>query len=386
MFVFDTPSIVYSHPWNMPLRDRLRTLLKGRQRVAYVYENPDTTTFRYRVYNMVQALGVSGTDISATFFSYHELDTLFDFVDSVDVLVICRSRYDSNLNRLVTKAQSKRKRIFFDIDDLVFDSQYIHLILHTLAQDVNHPKAWDSWFAYVGRIGASLKLCDRVITTNEYLAAQVKAFADKPVSIIPNFMNREQMEISQCIFREKAKRGFARNSQIHLGYFSGTPTHNKDFEVIIDALIELLDSDPRTRIKVVGFLDQHGLMQKHGRRIEFRPLCNFLNLQREIGQVEVNLIPLQENVFTNCKSELKYFEAAVVGTLSVATPVYTYASAIHDGKNGFLARSFEWYEKIETIVNTLGSYPIMAKNAFADCESKYAWYHQTGLIKRILFS
>jgi len=36
--------------------------------------------------------------------------------------------------------------------------------------------------------------------------------------------------------------------------------------------------------------------------------------------VEIVIAPLQENVFTNCKSELKYFEAAIVGTIPSYSP------------------------------------------------------------------
>ena len=60
-------------------------------------------------------------------------------------------------------------------------------------------------------------------------------------------------------------------------------------------------------------------------RIEVCPLQDFVNLQRLIGEVEINIVPLQDNAFTNCKSELKYFEAAIVETVTVATPTYTFS-------------------------------------------------------------
>src|SRR5262249_42092425 len=159
---------------------------RGRRRVAYVYEKPDTSTFRYRVYNMIECLKASPSKISATYFSFDELEALFSILDSLDVLVVCRCRYSDKLNRLITTARFKGKPVFFDIDDFVFDTSYAHMILQTLDQDLSHPNVWDHWFAYIGRLGAAMRICDRVITTNEFLSSLAQKFSQKPVSVIPN--------------------------------------------------------------------------------------------------------------------------------------------------------------------------------------------------------
>ena len=57
-------------------------------------------------------------------------------------------------------------------------------------------------------------------------------------------------------------------------------------------------------------------------------------------------------MFTNCKSELKYFEAAVVGTVTIASPTFTFARAIDDGKNGFIANSYDWLRKITAVIDS----------------------------------
>jgi glycosyltransferase involved in cell wall biosynthesis len=87
-------------------------------------------------------------------------------------------------------------------------------------------------------------------------------------------------------------------------------------------------------------------------------------------------MPLQANDFTNCKSELKYFEAAVVGTMSIASPSYTYAAAIRDGENGYLAKAQEWRSVIETAIENKSSWPALIANAREDARSKYAWFNQ----------
>lgn len=383
MFIAGVPEIEYVDPWTRTFEERLIALRKGANRIAYFYERPDTSTFRYRVYNMIQSLTASNANISAAYFSQCEMDRMDQVVDMVDVLVVCRSRYTDQLNRLIARAKDFGRRVLFDVDDLVFDPDYVHLILNTLDQQLCEA-AWDSWFAYIGRLGAALRLCDGVIITNEYLASRVRQYADRQTFVIPNFLNEEQITLSRHVFEVKSESGFARDDRIHLGYFSGTPTHNKDFEVMAGAVARLMDRDPRLVLRVVGFLDLKGALQEHRSRVEFHPLQDFLNLQRLIGSTELNLVPLQDNIFTNCKSELKYFEAGIVGTITLASPTFTFRNAIREGENGFLVNAYEWENKLSSLIDRLDDYPDLAIRAFEYAEEHYSWANQTTLIERTL--
>ena len=383
MFVFSTAPVHYSDPWNVPVMDRFASFVSRPHRVAYLYERPDNSTFRYRIYNMIQALQ-AGAMVSAGYFTAKELDWALRAAYVADAIVVGRFRYTDELNTLISTARAKGKQVFFDVDDLVFDLAYTHLILNTLDQDLGHPAVWDHWFAYIGRIGAALDLCDSAITTNAFLADRISQFCGKPVHVIPNFLNAEQLSHSFEIVKLKRSAGYKRDSNIHIGYFSGTPTHNKDFEIVEGSLAEMMAKDDRLVLRIVGFMEVGRELRAFGKRVERLPLMDFLNLQRVIGQVEVNIVPLLDNVFSNCKSELKYFEAGVVGTVTVATPTYTYRQAINDGINGYLARSFEWQEKIGHAVASIDNYPELAERAFEHSEAVYNFRNFTDTIERTL--
>jgi glycosyltransferase involved in cell wall biosynthesis len=375
--------VEYSDPWALPVAARLERVKNGRPRVAYVYDAPDNSTFRYRVYNMLQALEAR-PEIGASFFTGAELELVAGIIDDLDVLVVVRFRYSQGLNHLITLARERGKRVLFDTDDLVYDVDYTHLILNTLDQALE-PPTWDSWFAYIGRMGATLKLCDEAITTNPFLAERISAFSGKPAHVIPNFMNREQLAVSEAIYRVKRAQRFARSPQLHVGYFSGTPTHNLDLALAADAIARLLERRPEVVLRIVGYMELRGRLQTVKSRIEYIPFQDFMNLQRLVGEVELNLMPLQNNVFTRCKSELKYFEAGIVGTISVASAVGTYADSIRDGENGFLASDFEWDDKLEASLAQLGHYAEMAERAHADCQARYTWQQQVDKIADVLF-
>ena len=374
------PAVAYRPPWMQSLQDRLRTLARGKRRVAYFYENPDNSTFRYRVYNMAQVLNHGAGDVSAAYFFLGDLHRLDEIADLADMLVICRTRYDHQVNHLIDAFRVRRKKVLYDTDDLVFNLDYVHLLIKTLDVDVNDQQLWNHWFSYLGRLGATLKLCDGAITTNDYLARQIQEFAAVPVTIVPNFMNQEQLELSDRIY--EAKRGLAptANEYIHFGYFSGSPSHNRDFALVASALESALEEDARLAVVVVGYIDAGPGLKRFGNRVTRFPFTDYVNLQRLIGSVEFNLMPLQHNVFTHSKSELKYFEAAVVGTQSIASPTYTYERAIQHGDNGYLAQAHQWLSIIRQALREIDQYPAMAQRSRADAREKYAWFNQRACI------
>lgn len=385
MFTLSQPAIPYADPWPTPLTERLRRTRQGKHRVAYLYDTPDSGTFRYRVYNMVQALAAR-PEISATYFTSGELAELARVLDHIDVLVVGRYRYTNELSQLISRARDYGKRVFFDTDDLVFDLDYVPLMTATLDLNLVHPDLWDPWFAMVGRLGASLKLCEAALTTNEYLAERIRCFTAKKVSVIPNFINREQHALARELYRQKQVSGFARDGRIHIGYFSGSATHNLDLEVAAGAIARLLGKNPEVVLRVVGFMELKGPLRELGARIERIEFQDYLNLQRYVAEVELNLMPLQDNEFTNCKSELKYFEAGIVGTVSIASPVFSYRQGIKDGVSGFLAKAHEWDGKLAEALQQLGDYRVMAQRAQQDCEQRYLWHHYTDFIAETLFS
>ncbi|WP_295607119.1 glycosyltransferase family 1 protein [uncultured Lamprocystis sp.] len=359
MFLTDVPTVDYPGPCTESFSDRLSRLGQGSSSVAYFYNRPDSSTFRYRVLNMIEALSEAGSAISASWFCNDDLCHLEEILERSDILVLCRSQYSVSFSFLVTRARARGKRLLYDIDDLVFDSRYVQLILNTLNRPTEETEL-DFWFAYSGRNGALMRLCDGVIVTNSYLATCARQFCGLPTVILPNFLNRAQLAHSARILADKRASDFARDGRIHIGYFSGSPTHDNDFAIIEGALLDLMNSDPRIVLRVVGAVALGNRFAAFRDRIEVFPFQNILNLQRLIGEVEINVVPLQDNVFTNCKSELKVFEASAVGTISIASPTFALRHAIQDRETGFMAPAHLWREILALGINQLASYPEMA--------------------------
>lgn len=354
--MYDIPirSLEYRDPWELTLGERLRMFRAEDTKIAYYYRGPDGSTFRYRCFNTSQAINAHVPGASASWFFERDGDRLLEVVKEADVLVVCRVPYSDQVAQLMAVARRFGTRVLFDIDDYVFDIAMVPEVVKTLDQyegaiePAEH--MWNWWFASFARMRQTMELADEVVVTNEYLAERTRAVVDRPVRVVPNFMGAEQIEYSRALVAARDAGG-RRDGILHLGYFSGTPTHNRDFALAAGAVARLLRRDDSVRLRLVGFMElRDSPLAGLEDRIDTVPLTNYMELQRLIAETEVNIAPLQDNRFTNCKSELKYFDAAAVGVPTLASPTFTMAAAIDHGVNGLVVRVDEWDEYLAKIV------------------------------------
>ena len=378
--MYDIPirAMTYRDPWELPFVDRLRMFRAEATKVAYYYRGPDASTFRYRCFNTARALNQHVPGVSASWFWERDGERLLSVAKEADVLVVCRVPYSDQVAQLIAVAKRCGTRVLFDIDDYVFDIAMVPEVVRTLDQYEGTPAPaehmWNWWFASFARMRQTIELADELVVTNEYLADRSREVVTKPVRVVPNFLGDEQIAYSDALVAARSAAGDSRDGALHLGYFSGTPTHNRDFGLVSSAVARVLRRDSSVRLRLVGYLDlKDSALADLQDRIDVVPPTDYMELQRLIAETEVNIAPLQDNRFTNCKSELKYFDAAVVGVPTLASPTYTMSRAIEHDRNGWLVRVDEWDEYLGRIVDEYATKgPAMGEAAREHARTAYA--------------
>ncbi len=345
-----TGQIYRKEPWRKPLEERLAALKKarlhGRKTVAFLYPYFDSSTFRYRGYNIAETLEYS-LCWSGAYFELEDLQGLWKELDSVDVLVVIRCAWNEELEAFLDRAKANGIKVCYDVDDLIYHPKHMPGVIHALG--ITGEAEWNYWFGLTERNRMVAQMCDAAITTNAYLGRYIGQDFHKPYYIIKNYLNWIQEEVSGTYFA--AKRCLKAQRPFEIGYFSGSPTHVKDLMAVMPEMEEFLNRHEDARFKIAGYMDLPDLytplVQK--RKIQFVPFQTIAGLQYEQAKVDVNIVPLVNNEFSNCKSELKYFEAAAVGTITCATPGYAYANVITHGENGYLCQTGEWLPVFERL-------------------------------------
>lgn len=355
-------------PWNLSLQDRINIFKKAKKdnkKIAIYYaEKFDSSTFRYRCYNTMQITRKSKM-WQAVYFNKKETESIFQLIKDSDILIIGRqSEHDKIIEKLIKLAQKNKIKTAFDIDDLIFDSSILDSFLASISEKNNITY----WAGYIGGVEKICKRVDCFISTNEFLKNKLEKKFNKKCFVISNFLNDEQIQSTEAYLLIK------NNVQDFLiGYFSGSPTHAKDLALIMPDILNFLKKHENAKLMVVGYMKfdkQADKYIKNG-QIIFKEMVDFRKLQRLNVETDVNLAPLVINDFTNCKSELKFFEAAIAETPTIASPTYAFKTSIKDGETGFLCYPGQWYNCLEDLYSHPEKRQKVAKAAKKYCLENY---------------
>ena len=90
-----------------------------------------------------------------------------------------------------------------------------------------------------------------------------------------------------------------------------------------------------------------------------------MSLLHYVYKMDINIAPLQINVFNNSKSELKIFEAALLKIPSVVSGTEPYSKTIQNGHNGFVANETgEWVDCLSQLIDNSTFRKSMGVNAY----------------------
>ncbi|MDY0302723.1 MAG: glycosyltransferase [Candidatus Moranbacteria bacterium] len=300
---------------------------------------------RYRTDHVAQELEQHGFQCAITI---QDNPFLSSYVDKFKVFVFHRTLFSPSVEKMIQKIKDQSKIIIFDTDDLVFDKKYLKHMDFFKKMNSFERKLYENGVGGEIVKDPYVRVCT---TTTGYLADKLKE-EGKRVIIVTNKMPESDLEIVEEIEASNLAQRYFAKAEIVIGYFSGAHGHDKDFYTIQKVLVQLLDKHPSLRLFLAGPLEIGTEFDKYQSRIKRMAYVPRRENYRNIAGVDINLAPLEiGNPFCESKSELKFFEAGLLGVPTVATATRTFCEAISDGKDGFVAKDeIEWREKLEQLI------------------------------------
>ena len=296
----------------------------------------------YRTKHFAEELELNGFKCSTTVQDNPFLPT---YADKFKIFIFHRVLFTPSVKKLIEKIKEQKKEIIFETDDLVFDPKYLEFMDYFKQMNSFEKKLYENGVGGEILKDPYVKTCT---TTTTYLAEKLKEY-NKQVFIIPNKLSKSDVEICAQISKSKVHK-VEKSSK--LGYFSGTISHNKDFAVITDTLLIIMEKYPKVELFLAGPLDIESKLNKFKDRIKQIPYVPREKHFENIAKVDINLVPLEVgNPFCESKSELKFFEAGILKVPTVASATGTFQEAISDGFDGFVAfDTAEWVNKLERLI------------------------------------
>lgn len=329
--------------------------------ISGVNENNVPQCLRYRVLHPIEQLRACGFSVE---WIPYELCTQFSVLNC-RMAIFYRCPYTEGIGAAIKMAKSLNIPVYYDIDDLVFDTYYTNQIPNVRKLNGADKDLYDDG---VMRMGKTMQQCEYGITTTEQLKEEMEKMLPS-VFINRNCASEEMVLISDSARRNKKSHFDV--DEVVIGYFSGSLTHNSDFEMILPALVQLLDRYDNVKIVLMGQIDLPAALIPYSERIVRKKLVNWRKLPEIIASVDLNLAPLENTVFNASKSEIKWMEASLVGVCTVASRVGAFERCIQDGTTGFLCSENEWYNVLSMLVCNRQLREQTAKNAYHYCRKNY---------------
>ena len=318
--------------------------------------------FRYRVLHQMEQLEAGFLECDQIFYLKIEPS----IVRFYRIIIIFRCPWTKKVGEAIDLAKSLNKKVIFDIDDLIFDTKYTDQIpfLNTLTRE--RKKKYDIG---VNKIGKTLKLCHGAITTTETLAKELKHYVPY-VFINHNVASEKMWRLSQDALNSKNLT--KKNDHIIIGYFSGSISHNPDFEMIKPALSKILKEYKNVKLLLVGELSIGDFLNKFPYQISIKKFINWKQLPEIISNVDINIAPIENITFNRAKSENKWVEAALVKVPTIASNYGAFKQIIKQNETGLLCSNInDWYKSLKTLINNKYLRKIIGKNSYHICKEKY---------------
>lgn len=327
-------------------------------------------TRRYRCLHHQEQLALRG--VTSTLRTADDLRLYVD-VTTHDLVIFHRVAYSPLIGDLIELAHLRGLPVIFETDDLIFEPSLYGSIAYL---DTLTPEAAHRFRQSLEGQAKCFALSDFVLTTTEFLAEAARRHG-KTVYVHRNACSAEMIRTAGEAYALRAAHLAAAAEEprpILIGYFSGSGSHNRDFALVTPALLAIMDRYPQVWLHIGGQLDLDARFGAFRDRIRRSPYVAWQELPHLAAQIDITLAPLElDNPFCQAKSEIKYTEAALVGSPTIASPTDAFAHAITHGENGLLAgNTDEWVATLTRLVENADERRRLGENARRHVYAGYA--------------
>jgi SAM-dependent methyltransferase/TolA-binding protein len=360
----------------------------SRRRIVIISGESHTPGHVYRVLRLAEVLNSCGETVS--WLRLEDYDRHREEIRHAKVVFIWRAPYSALTAGIMKAARAAGAKVVFDLDDLMLKPELATVdIIDGIRSQRFDASETARLFARVQKMMLMADLC--TCTTNE-LAGHIREY-QKVAFVLPNGFDEAAHMASRLAVRHR--RVTHHETTIRIGYASGSRTHQRDFGQLADGIARLLLE--RSDCLLVLFRDPISLepvlhpgefpaLATCVQQIEWRDMVPLDLLPQEIARFDINLVPLEiGNPFCEAKSELKYFEAALVEVCSAASRTGPMERVIRDRVNGLLIGTVDaWYDGLRELAANQAMRHRMGHAAYLDVLWRFGPQRRAELVVSLL--
>ena len=334
-------------------------------KVAIIAELSIPQCKKYRVIQKQEMLEKLGIPCSVT--SWTDSNEAKKQISLASLVIFYRVPGFDSVMDLIAECRRLNIKTLWDVDDLIFDEE----VLKT-SSTINslEPAEREGVINGAKLYRQAMLACDEGIASTSGLAKAMKEAGLETVYVVENALDDETLAAANSIEGRLKKQ---EDGLIRIIYGSGTKTHNIDFLEAAPALANILKENPNVRFRIIGYLELPEYFDEVQSQIEHIPFCNYTEYLTYLSECDISIAPLENFVFNDAKSNIKYLEASITKVASVCSPRAAFADVIVNGENGFLADSEQqWHEAFDTLIQNPELRDSMAQAAYRTVTETYS--------------
>ncbi|WP_052208237.1 glycosyltransferase [Croceibacterium mercuriale] len=317
----------------------------------------------YRVEQKAMQFAQAGLPVRI--FSHSDVGSFVDSLVGARAAIFYRVAAVPEVLKAILVADAMGLETFYEIDDLIFDPACYPDRYETFEGQISLNEYTGLQFG-VPLFRYALASCSSYIASTTVLAVKMQEVvssareADQPAGpgvILRNGLdprNDEAVAMGAHPLRSMAASDPApRSGKVRVFYGSGTKAHNADFNTLVGpALLKLMHLQPEVELVIVGHLQLMPALREMKDRVRTYPFTPDLAAYWSIlASCDINLAVLEPGIMADCKSEIKWLEAAILQVPSVMSPTRTYQEVIEPDVDGLFAETpTRWHDALHRLV------------------------------------
>ncbi len=299
---------------------------------------------------------------------WREIDHVTTALQLCTVVIFYRVPGEKAVLSLIAEAKRVGLDPWWEVDDLIFDETLYRRNSNLLTLE---PRLRREVLKGVGLYREAMLACGRCIASTASLAARMQDAGIPETRVVENALDNETLEVAAGLRdgRVPAPDG----GPVTIVYGSGTKTHDADFACAAPAILSLMRRHERLQLRIVGDLTLPPGFEAVAARVEEIAGTNYRAYLGLLSVADIAIAPLEDTVFNDAKSNIKFQEAAILGIPSVCSPRQSFRDVVVPGHNGLLAdTTAEWERALERLILDPSLRRHLGGQGLADVLERYA--------------
>jgi glycosyltransferase involved in cell wall biosynthesis len=299
-------------------------------RVLIVAELSIPQCTKYRVLQKSEMFKSLGIDCTVD--NWNDTQTCLDDLQTHTLVIFYRVPACPGILKMIKEARRLKVETIWEVDDLIFDRA---LLAASKALSRLDRQIFDQLLIGADQYRKAMLLCDSGLASTTGLAVAMRKAGLAQVRIVENALDKQTILIAENIHAQHL------DVNIRIVYGSGTTTHDLDFEEAAPAIVAILATFPQVRFRLIGTLNLPSAFNAFESQLELLPFCGYEAYLRSLAECDISVAPLENYIFNDAKSNIKFLEASILKLPSVCSPRAAFAEVIVNGVNGYLCESNE---------------------------------------------